>query len=181
MTPWVILDRDGVINIDSENYIKTADEWQPIPGSIEAIARLCNADYNVAVASNQSGIGRGLFDVQALESMHKKLDALVEQRGGVISGIFYCPHTPEDNCVCRKPKTGLLDEIERQFGISLDNVPFVGDSERDIQAALSKSCDPILVRTGKGTVTAKLFQDNPQYQSIPVYDDLESYVQALLA
>jgi len=181
MEPWIILDRDGVINVDSAHYIKNADEWQAIPGSIEAIARLCTVGFKVAIATNQSGIGRGLFSLADLENIHKKLSAQVEQRGGVISGIFYCPHRPEDNCACRKPKTGLLDEIEKQFAIKLTGVPFIGDAERDIQAALAKHCEPILVRTGKGEATSKLLHTCQEYRSVPVYDDLASFVQAILS
>jgi len=181
MSPWIILDRDGVINCDSDSYIKNADEWNPIPGSIEAIAKLCTAGFSIAVATNQSGIGRGLFSIRDLEEMHKKMDMLVEKRGGMISGVFYCPHSPDDHCNCRKPKTGMLDEIEKQFGIKLEGVPFVGDSERDLQAATSKGCDPVLVRTGKGAKTHQAILHNDQYLNIPVYDDLASYVKALLA
>ncbi len=181
MASWVILGRDGVINMDPGRDIKNADEWQPISGSIEAIAKLCNANYNVVVATNQPGIGKSSFSVRDLDNIHKKLDASVEQRGGIISGIFYCPHRPDENCQCRKPKTGLLREIEAQFSISLENVPFVGDSESDIEAALAMQCEPILVRTGHGTKTVKQIRQNPRYQSIPVYDDLKSYVQTLLA
>ncbi len=179
--PWIILDRDGVINVDRVDYIKTADEWQAIPGSIEAIGRLCTAGFKIAVATNQSGIGRGLMSVMDLENIHKKMDAQVESRGGMISGIFYCPHRPEDACNCRKPKTGLLDEIERQFAIDLTRAPFVGDSECDIQAAIAKGCEPILVRTGKGEATSKLLPGRDEYKAVAVYDDLASYVQVLLS
>lgn len=177
---WIILDRDGVINVDYVDYVKNLSEWQSIPGSIEAIANLSNAGYKVAVATNQSGIARGLYSVETLDEIHAHLDTLVEQRGGVIAGIFYCPHKPEDHCNCRKPKPGLLDEIEMQFAIDLSGVPFVGDSERDIQAAMLKGCEPILVRTGKGAATAELFSGDERYKHVLVYDDLASYVDALL-
>lgn len=180
MTAWVILDRDGVINYDSPDYIKSLAEWHPIPGSIEAIGRLCAAGFNVAIATNQSGIGRGLYPLENMEAIHHRLGELVDQQGGVIAGIFYCPHLPEDNCLCRKPKIGMLDEIEQQFAISLDKVPFVGDSKRDIDAANAKGCTPILVRTGNGIKTAQTLSANPDYQSVAIYDDLASYVDELL-
>lgn len=180
MSSWIVLDRDGVINVDSSDYIKSVEEWHPIPGSIEAIGRLCAAGFNVAIATNQSGIARGLYGIDQMEAIHEKLGGLVEQQGGRISGIFYCPHHPEDNCHCRKPKTGMLDEIEQQFSISLTNVPFVGDSMRDLEAAKTKGCTPVLVRTGNGEKTAQSMVANPDYQSIAVYDDLASYVDELL-
>ena len=180
MSPWIILDRDGVINYDSDDFIKSADEWQPIPGSIESIGRLCTAGFNVAIATNQSGIGRGLLTVETLDEIHKKMSALVELRGGVIAGVFYCPHLPEDGCNCRKPRTGMLDEIENEFGIKLAGAPFVGDSERDLQAAISKGCIPVLVRTGKGLKTSEKIKNKHEYRNVKVYDDLASYVKKLL-
>lgn len=181
MEPWIVLDRDGVINVDQVDYIKSVAEWQSIPGSIEAIARLSSAGYKVAIATNQSGIGKGIYDLACLEAIHNKLESLVEQRGGSIAGIFYCPHHPDDGCACRKPAVGLLDEIERQFSISLKGIPFVGDAERDIEAALSKGCQPILVRTGKGTATCQTLIAQHRLNNIPVYDDLASYVHHLLS
>lgn len=177
---WIILDRDGVINFDSDQYIKSVDEWNPIPGSIEAIADLCTAGFSVAIATNQSGISRGLFSLDNLEDMHTKLNALVEAAGGQIAGVFYCPHLPDDECNCRKPKTGLLDEIESQFEINLRGVPFVGDSEKDLQAGIEKGCSPILVCTGKGKKTRHNINGKPEYKDIPVYDDLSAYVKSLI-
>lgn len=177
---WIILDRDGVINFDSDKYIKNVEEWNPIPGSIEAIADLYAAGFKIAIATNQSGISRGLFSLDDLEDMHTKLNSLVENAGGEISGIFYCPHLPNDQCACRKPKTGLLDEIERQFDIDLKGVPFVGDSEKDIQAAIDKGCAPILVCTGKGEMTRKVINTNTQYQNVTVYDDLSAFAKSLI-
>lgn len=183
MTKLVILDRDGVINEDSDAYVKTAEEWIPLPGSIEAISRLYKAGYTVVVATNQSGIGRGLFDLDDLEAMHAKLSDLLFNADTQLSGIFYCPHSPDDNCNCRKPAPGLLDAIADEFGIPLTGVPIVGDSLRDLQAGLSHQCTPILVRTGKGAKTeAKLpDQQDPALQQAPVFDDLSQAVDYLLA
>jgi len=170
----VILDRDGVINHDSDDYIKSVEEWQPIEGSLEAIAKLSRLGFTVVVATNQSGLARGLFDLDDLEAMHSKLSDMVETRGGSIAAIFYCPHGPDDNCSCRKPKTGLVDAIEVEFDICADDVPFVGDSLRDLETALAKNCRPILVRTGKGERTlAKLAeQPYPGLENTPVFEDL---------
>ncbi|TNE79271.1 MAG: D-glycero-beta-D-manno-heptose 1,7-bisphosphate 7-phosphatase [Gammaproteobacteria bacterium] len=183
MSKLVILDRDGVINQDSDDYVKSLAEWIPIPGSIEAIARLAKAGYRVVVATNQSGIGRGLFDLDDLEAMHARLTALVEDQGGELSGIFYCPHTPEDHCHCRKPAAGLIDAIAEEFGTSLAGVPLIGDSLRDLQAGLKHHCTPILVRTGKGAVTeTKLTsQVEPELRQAAVFDDLAQAVSYLLA
>lgn len=149
----VILDRDGVINYDSDAYIKSPEEWIPIPGSLEAIANLTHAGFTVTVASNQAGVARGLFDLDALAAIHRKMQAAVEQGGGELAGIFYCPHGPDDGCDCRKPKPGLLKQIAQRFGVSLRGVPAVGDSLRDIEAAESVGARPLLVRTGKGEIT----------------------------
>lgn len=182
MTKLVILDRDGVINQDSDNYIKTVDEWIPLPGSIAAIARLHRAGYSVVVATNQSGIGRGLFDLDDLAAMHEKLSELLAQQGAELAGIFYCPHTPEDHCHCRKPAAGLIDAIASEFGVSLNGVPLIGDSLRDLQAGLSHLCTPILVRTGKGADTEKKLPSQPEIelQQAVVFDDLGQAVDYLL-
>ncbi len=182
MTKLVILDRDGVINEDSDSYVKTADEWIPLAGSIEAIARLYKAGYTIVVATNQSGIGRGLFDLDELEAMHSKLSDLLLDAGAELSGIFYCPHKPGDNCNCRKPAPGLLDAIAEEFNLSLAGVPIVGDSLRDLQAGLTHQCTPILVRTGKGATTeAKLpEQDELALRQAQVFDDLSQAVDYLL-
>lgn len=172
----VILDRDGVINHDSDEFIKSADEWIAIDGSIDAIASLSKAGFTVVVATNQSGLGRGLFDLDDLEAMHAKLTQLVIDAGGEVAAIFYCPHSPEDNCNCRKPKTGLIDAIEAEFDTSAGGVPVIGDSLRDLQSALSKGADPILVLTGKGQKTlAQIDSDATelqQLQQIPRFADL---------
>jgi D-glycero-D-manno-heptose 1,7-bisphosphate phosphatase len=149
----IILDRDGVINYESADYIKTPEEWQPIPGSLAAIAQLTQAGYTIAIATNQSGIAKGLYDHAALALIHQKLLFEVKRMGGEIAAIFYCPHGSYDDCVCRKPKPGLLYQIAEYFQISLKDIPFIGDSFRDIEAARKVGCQPILVRTGYGEQT----------------------------
>jgi len=149
----IILDRDGVINYDSDQFIKTPEEWKPIPGSLEAIARLCQADYRVVVATNQSGIGRGLFDMHTLNAIHDKMHKAVALAGGRIDAIFYCPHTVEMDCHCRKPKPGMLEDIAGRYNVNLQGVPAVGDSLRDLESAAKIGAQPILVLTGKGTKT----------------------------
>jgi D-glycero-D-manno-heptose 1,7-bisphosphate phosphatase len=153
MTKLIILDRDGVINFDSDQFIKNPEEWKPIPGSLEAIARLCQADYRVVVATNQSGIGRGLFDMPTLNAIHDKMHKACAAVGGRIDAVFFCPHTNDSNCGCRKPKTGMLEEIATRYGINLKGVPAVGDSLRDLEMAVRMGAQPILVLTGKGTKT----------------------------
>ncbi len=176
----VVLDRDGVINQDSDDYIKSADELIPIPGSIEAIARLSRAGFTVAVATNQSGLARKLFDEQALSDMHHKLCSMVQDAGGLINCIFYCPHLPDDHCQCRKPKTGLLEKIEKELKSTLAGSFFVGDSLKDIESALAFRCKPILVRTGKGHGTEnEILLDKTL--SIPIFDDLANAVTQILA
>lgn len=151
----IILDRDGVINEDSNDYIKTVDEWVAIPESLHAISRLNRGGYRVTIATNQSGISRGLFDLETLSQMHKKMHQQASLAGGHIDGIFFCPHGPDDNCKCRKPKTGLFESIQARMGFNLENVASVGDSLRDLQAAAKMGCKPYLVRTGKGALTEK--------------------------
>lgn len=149
----VILDRDGVINYDSATFIKSPAEWIPIPGSLEAIAMLNQSGYRVAVATNQSGIARGLFDMAALNAIHDKMHRTLSQIGGRVDALFYCPHAADDHCDCRKPKTGMLEDISRRFSIELNHVYAVGDALRDMQAFSNAGCKPILVRTGKGEET----------------------------
>ncbi|HET7596145.1 MAG TPA: D-glycero-beta-D-manno-heptose 1,7-bisphosphate 7-phosphatase [Burkholderiales bacterium] len=148
-----ILDRDGVINYDSASYIKSPEEWKPIPGSLEAIAQLNQGGYHVVVASNQSGIGRGLFDMATLNAIHDKMHRALAQLGGRIDAVFYCPHANEARCACRKPRAGLLEEIAHRFNTSLRGVPSVGDAQRDLEAAAAVNAQPILVLTGKGEKT----------------------------
>ncbi|MDN7178193.1 D-glycero-beta-D-manno-heptose 1,7-bisphosphate 7-phosphatase [Caballeronia sp. SEWSISQ10-4 2] len=149
----VILDRDGVINVDSDAFIKSPDEWVAIPGSLEAIARLNQAGYRVAIASNQSGIGRGLFDMAALNAMHEKMNRAAAAVGGRIDAVFFCPHTQEDECECRKPKPGMLQQIVERFEIDPEGTPVVGDSLRDLQAGAALGFATHLVLTGKGQKT----------------------------
>jgi D-glycero-D-manno-heptose 1,7-bisphosphate phosphatase len=153
MTKLIILDRDGVINFDSDQFIKNPEEWKPIPGSLESIARLCQADYRVVVATNQSGIGRGLFDMPTLNAIHDKMHKACAAVGGRIDAVFFCPHTNDANCGCRKPKAGMLEEIASRYGVNLKGVPAVGDSLRDLEMAVSMQAQPILVLTGKGLKT----------------------------
>ena len=149
----IILDRDGVINYDSDNYIRSVEEFIPLPGSLEAIARLNRAGYKIAIATNQSGIARGYYDLDTLKAMHQKLSTELAKIGGQIDYITYCPHGPDDHCNCRKPLAGMLQEIARHFNVQLAGVPVIGDSLRDLQSAQSVGASPILVRTGKGERT----------------------------
>jgi D-glycero-D-manno-heptose 1,7-bisphosphate phosphatase len=173
----IILDRDGVINQDSDEYIKTPDEFIPIPGSLEAIARLSQAGYLVLIATNQSGIARGYFTMDTLNQIHDKLQRLLNPYGGHIDGIFFCPHGPGDKCHCRKPQPGLYEEIAQRLNVDLSGVPAVGDSLRDLQAAQAVGATPILVRTGKGKRT---IAKGEGLQGVPVFADLASYVNQLL-
>lgn len=149
----VVLDRDGVINADSDAFIKSPDEWVALPGSLEAIARLNQAGYRVAVATNQSGIGRGLFDMAALNAMHMKMHRAAAAVGGRIDAVFFCPHTAQDHCECRKPKPGMLKMIAERFELDPSHTPSVGDALRDLQAAAAIGFQPHLVLTGKGRKT----------------------------
>lgn len=149
----VILDRDGVLNYDSDEYIKSPEEWRPLPGSLEAIARLNQAGYRVVIATNQSGISRGLLDMATLNAIHNKMFKLLAQAGGRVDALFFCPHTDEDACSCRKPAAGMFQEIARRFGIDLRGVPCIGDSLRDLKVASAVGAAPILVLTGKGRKT----------------------------
>jgi D-glycero-D-manno-heptose 1,7-bisphosphate phosphatase len=173
----IILDRDGVINQDSDDYIKSPEEFIPIPGSLEAIAQLNHAGYTVMVATNQSGIARGYYDVDTLNRMHEKLKRLLNNFGGHIDGIFFCPHGPNDHCDCRKPKTGLYEEIAQRAGVSLTDVPVVGDSLRDIQSAQAVGARPFLVKTGKGERT---LAKGEGLNGVPVFKDLSECVDSLL-
>ncbi|MEX2334310.1 MAG: D-glycero-beta-D-manno-heptose 1,7-bisphosphate 7-phosphatase [Pseudohongiella sp.] len=179
MSRLIILDRDGVINEDSDTFVKSADECIAIPGSIEAIARLSRAGYQIAVATNQSGIARRLFDEYALAGIHHTINDWVEEAGGIISGFFYCPHGPDDGCLCRKPLPGLIHRIATELEVSVIDAPFVGDSLRDLQAAKSAGCQPVLVLTGNGTATADAGLPD-ELCDTPVYADLASFVNTLL-
>ncbi len=173
----VILDRDGVINEDYDNFIKNPDEWVPIEGSLEAIAALNKNGYRVAVATNQSGVARGLYTVETLDVIHEKMHQALEKVGGNIEAVHYCPHIAEDNCECRKPKSKMVIDIGRQFGTDLKDVPAIGDTLRDLRAFANVGCQPMLVRTGKGeaTLTSGNLPDNTM-----VFADLAAAVQHII-
>ena len=174
----VILDRDGVINFDSAQFIKSPAEWKPIPGSLEAIARLNQAGYRVVVATNQSGIGRNLFDMDTLNAIHEKLHKSLFSVGGRVDAIFYCPHTADSKCECRKPKPGMFKRIAETLNIDLNGVPTVGDSLRDLQAGAAAGCRPMLVLTGKGEKTKA---DGGLPDGTTEYPNLAAAVDAILA
>lgn len=173
----IILDRDGVINHDSDAFIKSPDEWVPIPGSLQAIARLKQAGYRVVVSTNQSGIARGMFNIEALNAIHQKMHAAARQLGGEIDAIFFCPHAADDNCECRKPKSGMLLDIAKRFSVNLKGVPAIGDSLRDLQSGFIVGCTPYLVLTGKGEKTRAIGGLPP---GTLVYPDLAAVVDQLL-
>ena len=174
----VILDRDGVINEDSEDYVKSPAQWVPLPGSLEAIARLNQAQYRVVVATNQSGVAQGLLDVDTLHTIHLKMNGMLTRIGGRIEAVFFCPHGPDDGCACRKPKPGLFLEITRRLRTNLRGVPAVGDSLRDISAARTAGAQPVLVLTGKGMNT---LASDELTDDVAVYDDLASFSELLLS
>ena len=174
----IVLDRDGVINHDSAQFIKSPDEWRPIAGSLEAIARLNHAGYRVVIATNQSGIGRGLFDMATLNTIHEKLHKALALAGGRIDALFYCPHTADAQCECRKPKTGMLREIGVRYGVDMTGVPCVGDSLRDLNAADAVGAQPMLVLTGKGERTLR---DGNFPKNTLIFPDLAFAASALLA
>ena len=173
----VILDRDGVINYDSDQYIKSPNEWKPLPGSLEAIAKLTQSGYKVVVATNQSGVGRGLFDMDTLNAIHNKMHHAVQALGGRIDAVFYCPHPADSDCNCRKPKPGMLERIAGYFNTSMDGIPAVGDSQRDLEAAAAAGAQPILVLTGKGEKT-KAAEQLPE--GTLVFTDLAEVVEYIL-
>ena len=176
MLKLLILDRDGVINYDSDAYIKSVEEWIPLPGSIEAIAQLSKAGWTVAIATNQSGIARGYYDIATLEAMHARLRALVAEQGGEVGLVVYCPHGPDEGCDCRKPKPGMLKIIAEHYKVPLAGIWFVGDSLGDLEAAKAVESQPVLVKTGKGEKT--------QAKNLPVgtliFDDLAAIAAELI-
>ena len=172
----VILDRDGVINHDSDSFIKAPSEWRPIAGSLEAIARLNHAGYHVVLATNQSGVGRGLFEVSTLNAIHDRMHRALAQIGGRIDAIFFCPHAHDAGCNCRKPRSGLLDEIASRFNVDLKGVPSIGDALRDLQAAAAVGAAPILVLTGKGRKTQEA---GGLPEGTQIYDDLAAAVRSI--
>ena len=172
----VVLDRDGVINQDSPGYIKSPEEWIPLPGSLDAIALLTQAEWTVVVASNQSGIGRGLFSMEGLNEMHRKMHKLVNQVGGKIHAVFFCPHTPDDHCVCRKPEPGMLIDISERFGSPLQQMIMIGDSLHDIEAIQAVGGEAILVRSGNGS---KTLLEKKVPSSAQIFDNLLKAAQYL--
>lgn len=181
-TKLLVLDRDGVINHESADFIKSPDEWRPIKGSLEAIARLSQAGYDVVVVTNQSGIGRGYFDANTLAQIHIRMIDHVQQHGGKIQSIFFCPHHPDDDCACRKPKTGLYKELADRLKLHFDNVFSVGDSVRDLLAARSAGATPVLVKTGNGRKSLKQIESQPKLglNKTLVFDNLSAFANALL-
>jgi D-glycero-D-manno-heptose 1,7-bisphosphate phosphatase len=167
-----LLDRDGVINHDSPNYVKSVAEFQAVEGSLEAIVQLCQAGFKIGVCTNQSGIGRGLLTVETLEEIHQQLLSTLASMGGRIHGLSFCPHLPDDECLCRKPRPGMLNDIMGQLDESPRTTVFVGDSLKDMLAAQAAGCEPILVRTGKGRCTEV---EAARMQVARVYDDLASF------
>lgn len=176
----VILDRDGVINFDSPDYIKSPGEWKPVPGSLEAIARLNREDYRVVVATNQSGVARGLYDLDTMNRIHGRMMERVRQKGGAIDAIFFCPHGPDDGCACRKPLPGMFHGIADRLKTSLGGVPAVGDSMRDLDAAASVGALPILVLSGKNEHALGAGDSIPDRPATPVFTDLAEFTDALL-
>ena len=185
MSRLVILDRDGVINEDSDDYIRNLDQWHPVPGSIDAIAQLYRAGYTVAIATNQSGLSRGYFGLDELEAIHQRLLTLVEQAGGEIAMIAYCPHLPDEGCDCRKPGTGMLRAISRELDMSVEGAYFVGDSLKDLQAGEAANCIPLLVETGKGQRTIAALDDALAAHSLEqrpiIYSNLAEAAKAIIA
>jgi D-glycero-D-manno-heptose 1,7-bisphosphate phosphatase len=177
----LILDRDGTINEDSPDYVKSPEEWLPLPGALEAIARLNHAGWHVVIASNQSGLGRGLFDVSTLNAMHAKMHQLLGQVGGRVDAVFYCPHAPEAGCRCRKPEPGLFEQIGERYGIDLRGVPVLGDTVNDALAGRAAGCEPHLVLTGKGAA----YRGRSLPDSFPVgtlvHADLAAFADFLIA
>lgn len=178
----VILDRDGTINEDRDDYVTSPEEWLPLSGALEAVARINHAGWHAVVASNQSGLGRGLFDMAALTAMHSKMNALLARVGGRIDAVFFCPHTQTDNCDCRKPLPGLYLQIAERYGVPLRQVPAVGDSLRDLQAASAAGCEPHLVRTGKSALLseADVAALAAQVEGTRVHADLAAFAEWLV-
>jgi D-glycero-D-manno-heptose 1,7-bisphosphate phosphatase len=178
----VILDRDGTVNEDRDDFVKSPEEWVPLPGALEAIARLNHAGWHTVLATNQSGLGRGLFDMAMLNAMHARMNQMLAKHGGRIDAVFFCPHAPEDQCECRKPLPGLMTQIGERYGLDLREVPLVGDSLRDLQAGQSAGCPTHLVRTGKaGQLEERELQDLlRQVPGTLVHADLGAFAEALI-
>ena len=178
MNRWIILDRDGVINADSDAYIKSLDEWRPLPGAIDAMARLYHAGYRLAVITNQSGLARGLFQRSDLEAMHQRLAELLDAQGARIDALYFCPHGPDDGCDCRKPAPGMFLRLASEHGVDLSATWALGDAYRDIQAAEAAGARPALVRTGKGERTLAAHPELPE--QIPVFASLADFADRIL-
>lgn len=176
--PYIILDRDGVINFDSTEYIKSPDEWRPIPRSLEAVAALNRAGYRVIVATNQSGVARGYYDLATLDQIHEKMMRELAAVGGYVEEIFYCPHHPDEECGCRKPKPGMLEAIQKKYQLSLKDIYFIGDSFADMGAAAAAGCKPLLVLTGNGHKTREKY---PHLAEVPAFADLAAAVDFILS
>jgi D-glycero-D-manno-heptose 1,7-bisphosphate phosphatase len=172
-----MMDRDGVINEDAPDFIKSVAEWRPIDGSLEAIADLTRAGYRVAVVTNQSGLGRGLYDEDALEAIHRHMCTMIRAAGGELAGIYYCPHRPDAGCDCRKPRPGLFRALERDLGLEVRGAPFIGDRQSDLDAAAAVGARPILVRTGTGLLTERALGEH----CILVFDDLRAAARGILS
>ena len=177
----ILLDRDGVINVDRPEHVVSVQDWIPIPGSLEAMARLCQAGVELAIVTNQSGIGRGLFDVDTLFAIHREMERRLRDLGAWVSALFFCPHHPDAGCTCRKPEPGLLLEAGRRFHTDLSQVAFVGDSERDIQAAQRAGAQAVLVRTGNGKATEARWRNDGGEAAATVFDDLAAFTDHWLA
>ncbi len=175
---FIILDRDGVINYESDEYIKSPDEWLPIPGSLDAIAQLNRHGFRVLVATNQSGVARGLYDLHTLDEIHEKLMHELATVGGYVDEIFFCPHHPDEKCFCRKPKPGMFYQIQEKYPVNFDEVYFIGDSFIDVQAAQTVGCMPLLVLTGKGTKSLECY---PELLNVPNFPDLARAVEYVIA
>jgi D-glycero-D-manno-heptose 1,7-bisphosphate phosphatase len=179
----VILGRDGILNIYREDHVKSPDEWVPIPGALEAVARLNHAGWHTVVATNQAGIGRGMIDMASINTVHQRMMQRLAEVGGRVDAVFFCPHTPEDNCDCRKPKPGLMNQIAQRYGIEPRTVPMVVDTLRDLQAARAAGCEPHLVRTGRAAALtdAQVVEIVQQVPMTEVHDDLSDFADFLLA
>ncbi|MEX2523960.1 MAG: D-glycero-beta-D-manno-heptose 1,7-bisphosphate 7-phosphatase [Gammaproteobacteria bacterium] len=174
----IILDRDGVINYDSDDCIKSEEEWQPIPGSLEAIGRLCNHGYHIVVVTNQAGLAHNKLSIEDLMCIHRRMHTQVARFRGSIEAVFFCPHAEDEDCRCRKPKPGMLNDVSRRLRVPLDNVTFIGDKHSDVEAGQAAGCSPVLVKTGYGRshIEAGRIPD-----TVPVYNNLSEYVEELLA
>lgn len=184
MNKWLILDRDGVINEDSKAYIKSPDEWKPIPGSLEAIAHLNRAGYKIVVITNQAGIARGLYNLDALDKIHQKFKQLLAKHDGEIERIYFCPHGPDDACKCRKPESGMYENFANDYQLKLDNIFAVGDSIRDLQAARKAGAQAVLVRTGNGEQSEQSIVESGKqspFKAVPVFSDLAAFKDNLLS